>query len=83
MSNKLNIDLKDKYVVLSKEYMKPEYHEVKSRVFLCQAGNGCRSFTIGQGIFGKFVFDGEECRVEGFEVERLATEEEIKEASKN
>lgn len=77
MGNSLNMDLEGKHVVIKKEILKPEYHDVEKRVFLVKGGFGAKSYTIGTALFGEFVFDGEECRMDGYDVERLASEEEI------
>ncbi len=79
MANKLNIDLKSKYVILSKKYFKGTDLE---RLFLCESGFGCSPFTMGCAIFGTFVTLGIQERVEGNEIERLAEAEEIELARK-
>jgi len=74
MGNRLNIDLTDKVVVLRAE----DYRgDVKARLFRCRGGFGCVSYTGGNAIFGTFLSDGTEERVEGFQVERLATDAEV------
>ena len=72
--NNLNMDLKDKHVVLSARYE----GAVVDRVFLCEDGFGLSSFTNGRAIFGVFVAGGAKCRVGGDEVERLATDDEVR-----
>jgi hypothetical protein len=67
------MELKDKVVILSERYYKgTEEH----RRFRCESGFGCSPQTIGGAIFGTFLHDGERCRVEGFEVEKLAEEDD-------
>lgn len=79
MANSLNIDLKDKFVVLSKEAYPGS---IIKRVFHCEGGFGISSDTMGTAIFGYFIYDGERCRVEGYEVDKLATNDEIEKARK-
>jgi hypothetical protein len=78
MANSLNIELTDKVVVLNEEIFKPEFTALKFRLFKVSGGFGASPETIGRKIFGKFLSDGEECGYSGYDVERLATEEEIK-----
>lgn len=35
MGNSLNMDLEGKHVVIKKEILKPEYHDVEKRVLSC------------------------------------------------
>lgn len=70
MANALNAELEGQNVVLSAEYYDGSE---QARTFHCESGNGCHSFTMGRGIFGHFVDTGEKCRVEGYEVEKLAS----------
>lgn len=79
MANDLNMELEGKYVILKGGKGGYKGTEIE-RVFLCEGGFGCSSGTIGSAIYGKFVFDGEECRIEGYEVERIATVTEVKAA---
>jgi hypothetical protein len=82
MANSLNVELAGKHVVISAEYLKPEFSEAAKRVFLCEGGFGCNSFTHGHHVHGKFVADGEECGMSSWDIERFATEEEIAAAKK-
>ena len=75
--NALKKDLTDKYIILDGKIYKGD---ITDRVFFCEDGFGCHSFTIGSAIFGEFVADGEKTRIEGDEVERLATPEEVETA---
>jgi len=73
------VDLTGKVVVLRAEcYRGPD----TERVFKCKGGFGCSPITIGTAVYGHFVFDGEETRVERYEVERLAEVHEIDAALK-
>lgn len=67
--NSLNIDLRGKTVILSHEYYDGDE---EARKFKCEQGFGCLPFTSGTAISGYFLKDGERCRVEGDEVEKLA-----------
>ena len=69
MANALHIDLAGKTVILSSKLYKGTDEE---RRFLCKAGFGCRPGTSGTAIFGEFLSDGEKCRINGSDVERLA-----------
>ena len=79
MANNLRIDLTGKTVIFSQNYMKVPATE---HPFLVSGGFGAKEYTSGRALFGTFLSDGEEARMEGFMVERLATEEEI-ETAKN
>ena len=83
--NNLNEDLTDRYVILSKDYWKPTEKwdaHLLQRVFLCQGGFGVSPDTIGRAVFGEFVYDGESTRANGEEIERFATETEIRKAKR-
>jgi hypothetical protein len=73
MANSLGIDLQGKTVILRADRYKGDD---KERTFVCEGGFGCRSFTMGQAIIGHFVSDGEECRIDGSDVDRLAEVEQ-------
>jgi len=75
MGNSLNEDLTGKHVVLKRKYYKGD--DPIERVFLCEGGFGCKSFTMGTAVIGVFIFDGCKSRVEGYEIERLATDGEV------
>jgi hypothetical protein len=74
MANNLNIELKGKWVLLNKEYFNKEVNPLDN-FFLCLSGFGTSPSTSGYAIFGHFQ-DGEEARIEGYDIERLATNEE-------
>lgn len=48
---------------------------IEKRLFVCSGGFGMRNVTSGRAIFGKFMVSGKEARVEGYELDRVATEE--------
>ena len=80
MANALNEDLTGRVVLISAHYMKQEYADPARRVFVVSGGFGAKPYTSGGGCFGAFLFDGEQCRMEGYMVERFATEDEIADA---
>jgi hypothetical protein len=69
--------LEQRYVLLRVEALKPEYHDLTWRVFHARGGFGCSPDAIGRAVFGTFVRDGEEARMNRGHVERFATDEEI------
>lgn len=79
MGNRLDARLDNKYVVLLRNRYPNAIAEV-DRVFLCQSGFGCNPAASGTKVYGEFITDGEGCHVSGYEVEREATPDEIKQA---
>lgn len=77
MGNTLNMPLEGKVVVLKESALKPEYGDVKWRLFRVDGGFGATPGTLGNALIGQFVADGENARMEGFMVERLATENDM------
>lgn len=77
MANSLKTDLTGKVVVLKVKLMKPEFQDLKYRLFRVEGGFGAVPFTSGTALFGITLVDGEHARFSGYDVERLATEEEI------
>lgn len=75
--NSLKQDLEGKIVILDKQCLKPEYHDIKYRVFQVIGGFGVKPSTIGTALYGKFLCDDEQARMEGYQVERLATQDDI------
>ena len=69
MANALNINLYGKVVILKEKYYAGTENQ---RMFKCVAGYGTLIDTKGTAIFGYFIDTREECRVEGYEVEKLA-----------
>jgi len=69
-------DIRNKWVILKKNIMKPEYQDTKSRMFFVTGGFGSTGFCIGTAVMGTFI-DGESARYERFEVARLARDKEI------
>lgn len=79
MANNLGIDLEKKFIILKKGDYRGDIYE---RIFYCEGGFGLHTYTNGNAILGYFVSDGEKSRVEGWQVERLATPEEVEHAKK-
>ena len=75
--NSLKQEISGRYVVLKREYYKGD--DPIERVFLCEGGFGCSDYTMGTAVIGIFVNDGSRHRVEGSEIERFATVEEVEE----
>lgn len=82
MSNSLNEDITGRYVIVKEETFTPEYRDLKWRVFLARDGFGCKPYTAGSAVFGTCVHDGENFRIEGYHVERYATDDEVALAQK-
>lgn len=77
MANSLKIDLTDQTVVIAAKYHIPTYRALEHRVFRVTGGFGASPNTSGSALFGQYLLDGEECRLEGRMVERLATEADL------
>jgi hypothetical protein len=80
MANRLDIDLMGKAVLIQAHLLKPEFDPAARRVFLVTGGFGAKPQARGTALYGTFVADGEHCRMEGWQVDRLATFDEIVEA---
>ena len=77
MSNTLNIDITNKHIVLKEAVLSDAYKDITWRVWLAEGGFGCKPYTSGSAVFCTCVRDGETARFQGFQVERLATDEEV------
>jgi hypothetical protein len=73
MANSLNIELEEKTIVLDPKKYKGD---VKERLFKCTDGFGCSPNTRGTAIYGIFLSDKSNARISGFDILRLATDEE-------
>jgi hypothetical protein len=72
--NNLHRDIeKGEIVVLNKDLFKPQYHELRFRLFEVESGFGMSSFTAGGAIYGKSVCDGEEFRIDGSDIDAKET----------
>lgn len=77
MANALNENLEGRYVVLVEKALAPAYRDIQNRIYKVEGGFGAMSFTAGTAIFGQTPVDGEKFRIEGSEIERFATDEEV------
>jgi len=76
--NSLGIDITGKTVVIKASYMKPEFQDVAYRLMLVSGGFGALPDTMGNAVIGTFLHSGLSERVEGFMVEREATDDDLK-----
>jgi hypothetical protein len=77
--NNLNEDITGKVVILKQEYFQSGLR-AEDHPFQAKGGFGCLPHTNGRGVMGAFLSDGERARVEGYDIERYATDEEIERA---
>ena len=75
-----DINIEDKFVVLAENEMSAKYRDITWRIFHAKGGFGCYPNTNGSAVFGSYVRDGEECRRERYQFERLATDKEVQAA---
>ena len=78
MANHLGEDLTDRVVIIDAKHLVSNLDSPERRAFRVDNGFGAKPHTRGNAITGEFLFDGERCRMEGWMVERFATENEIK-----
>jgi len=79
MANALNVDIPPgaKVVVKQKYFTKPQSESARTVIVGSEgndkmgAGFGCCKSTSGQAIFGKWADTGEECRVEGYQLQKM------------
>ena len=71
MSNKLNLDLSNRVVLVGKEFLNDE---VTDRRFICESGFGIHPFTNGTKIFGRWLCDNEKGCINGYSIEKLVVE---------
>jgi len=74
--NALDIPLTGKVVVFRDGALLPEYPPL-DHLFLVVGGFGAQPYTMGSALSGVFLSDGEQTRMEGDNVARLANPEEI------
>lgn len=87
MGNSLGMELENKYVILTNDYIYYKEDELligtpEERVFLCTGGFGCHSYTSGTLIGGSLIAQQYRMAIRGIggSIERLATKEEIQKA---
>ena len=73
-----DICLKEKYVIMKTKAALNL--DITDRVYFCKFGNGCNPEASGTKIFGHFVTDPESVYMRRYDVVRLATEDEVKQA---
>lgn len=76
MANSLEMNLTGKVIVFREGALKPEYPRLR-HLFLVTGGFGALPFTNGRMLAGTDLYDGEAAGMGGYDVERLATREEI------
>lgn len=81
MSNSLNAELTDRYVVVRADAMKPEFRDIAWRVWHCEGGFGCSPHTSGRMVAAECIADGERADIRNM-IERFATDEEVSAARK-
>ena len=80
MANSLKTELTDKVVIIKVDKLRPGHIQSKCRLFRVAGGLGAQSSTTGTELFGEFLCDGENGRINGYDVERFATDEDMKRA---
>lgn len=80
MANHLGEDLTARVVIIGAKHLVSNLNSPERRAFRVSGGFGAKSHTSGSALMGQFLFDGERCRMEGWMVERFATDDEIKDA---
>lgn len=73
MANSLGRNIqKGEVVIIKKDILKPAFQA--DRRFEVLGGFGMNSFTTGRALFGKFLVDGEETRMSGYDIDKEETE---------
>lgn len=79
MTDISEVNLERKHVIVKTK--KSLNLDIPDRVFYCKSGFGCDPKTSGTKIYGSFLTDTEEVFIRRASVERLATDDEIKQAN--
>lgn len=67
MANSLDRDIEEgEVVVIAAKYMKPEYKELKHRLFVAIGGFGMNGDTMGNAVFGHTLGETDNFRIEGY-----------------
>jgi hypothetical protein len=79
MGNALNADLHGKTVLFRADAMQAPYRSMEARLFRVDStpaggGFGASAFTHGSALMGTFLADGEETRMDGWDVEAIVDE---------
>lgn len=77
MANSLNTDLDGRTVVLLATHLRPEFRDLRNRLFNVSGGFGASPAARGTGLFGTFLADGAPGRMDGYDVDRIATEDDL------
>lgn len=65
---------KGEIVVVNKSWMKDEFKALEKRLFVCNgSGFGTISGTAGTAIYGEWLHDGSQDRIEGHEIDKDET----------
>lgn len=67
--NTLDKDIEGKVIRIRKDQMKEEWQDDEKRAFYVVGGFGAHGFTGGTALFGIFLYDGEEARMDGLQVD--------------
>lgn len=73
------VDLTNRLVIVSPEFLKEEYRDAKYQLFFAESGFGCNPKARGNGVFGIWCVDGIHDRVERYDILGTATDEAIAE----
>jgi hypothetical protein len=65
------LELTGKTVVIRASALRPQFAETDRR-FKCQGGFGCSPSAVGRAVFGTFLVDGEETRMDRGDIEGIA-----------
>lgn len=72
MGNAIGKNLTGKVVLISTDALREKYHAKERRAFLVENGFGASPATAGTALFGRFVFDNDETRMDGYSVDAEA-----------
>jgi hypothetical protein len=75
MANSLGVDIEGLHVVIAVEHLLPRYAALNERIVRAVGGFGCKPYTMGGAVAARWA-DGTESRVEGWMLERLASDTE-------
>lgn len=67
-------DLTGKLVKLRQGYFKQGLKS-EDHLFRCEGGFGCKPHAMGNGVFGTFQSDGEQCKIHRSDIEGIVEEE--------
>jgi len=76
--NSLQADLTNRVVIIKQDVFPGRSEE--RRVFAVSGGFGCKPELTGCAVMGSFICNGESCRLDGYDMERFATDNDIQAA---